>query len=326
MSDVAVFVVSALFEHLVAEGESTEGLLDGTALSTENLGKFSGRRCSWDDFATIVERIADRLGGYDAMESFGKRISRKPPGVLAMLATRYGRPHTLYYLGSSWYGPSLFRGTRATTTNVEGGVIQSLTMPPESRVSVAVYRLFAGILAAAPRMMGWDARVVLTYQEREAAFRIHLTPPEGVRVDAGEIEREREAADADRAEFDALMPTEEAGEPDSLPAQRLAPPLTQRVRWLYEGQSDAALGLSARKVARQLGMSERSLSRGLAAEGTTFRDQRDELRRDRAIDRLRSGIGVEKITDELGFSDTSSFHRAFRRWTGMSPGRFLKDD
>jgi AraC-like DNA-binding protein len=69
-------------------------------------------------------------------------------------------------------------------------------------------------------------------------------------------------------------------------------------------------------------MSVRSLERRLAEESTTFRSMRDEMRRDLAIEHICRGDSVTGIASELGFSDTPSFHRAFRRWTGRCPGSY----
>jgi AraC-like DNA-binding protein len=76
-------------------------------------------------------------------------------------------------------------------------------------------------------------------------------------------------------------------------------------------------------VARRLAMSERSLRRELQREGTTFRDLLDDVRRARAEALIRSGqVAITDIAFLLGFSETSAFSRAFRRWHGCSPRSF----
>lgn len=80
---------------------------------------------------------------------------------------------------------------------------------------------------------------------------------------------------------------------------------------------------SLEAVAGQLSISPQTLRRQLADEGTSFRQHRDELRRDIAIDALTSGNGtMEEIAASLGYADPSAFHRAFKRWTGSSPGSY----
>ncbi|GAB2844255.1 AraC family transcriptional regulator [Lentzea nigeriaca] len=80
-------------------------------------------------------------------------------------------------------------------------------------------------------------------------------------------------------------------------------------------------GLEA--VAARLGVSAPTLRRRLAAEGTSFREVREQLLRDQAVASLvRGGESVEELALRLGFSEASAFHRAFRRWTGSSPGSY----
>jgi len=68
------------------------------------------------------------------------------------------------------------------------------------------------------------------------------------------------------------------------------------------------------EVARSLAMSARSLQRALADEGTSYQEILDAVRRELAIRHLASGETVAKIAWLLGFSETSAFYRAQRRW------------
>jgi AraC-like DNA-binding protein len=76
-------------------------------------------------------------------------------------------------------------------------------------------------------------------------------------------------------------------------------------------------------VARDLRVAPTTLRRRLEAEGTTYRDVKDQLRLELAMGRLReSSAAVADIAFQLGFQDTSAFHRAFKRWCGMRPGEY----
>jgi AraC-like DNA-binding protein len=64
----------------------------------------------------------------------------------------------------------------------------------------------------------------------------------------------------------------------------------------------------------------RSLQRKLHERGVTFRKLLDETRRQLADQYLKdSMLTVSEIAYLLGFSEVSSFSRAFRRWTGHAP-------
>lgn len=80
---------------------------------------------------------------------------------------------------------------------------------------------------------------------------------------------------------------------------------------------------SAEKVADTLHLSLRSLQRKLAEEGSSYEALLNETRRELAQSYLQDRrYSIAEITFLLGFSDTSSFTRAFRRWAGCSPTQF----
>src|SRR3546814_11482944 len=67
-------------------------------------------------------------------------------------------------------------------------------------------------------------------------------------------------------------------------------------------------------------MTERTLLRRLREENTTFQEVLDSLREELAYDYLRRrDLTIENIAYLLGFSSSSTFSRAFMRWTGQRP-------
>jgi len=78
-------------------------------------------------------------------------------------------------------------------------------------------------------------------------------------------------------------------------------------------------------VAARLYCSASTLQRQLSAEGTSYRDILESTRRDLAEAYLQDeNHSHSQIAFLLGFSDQSNFARAFKRWTGMSPGLYQK--
>jgi AraC-like DNA-binding protein len=83
------------------------------------------------------------------------------------------------------------------------------------------------------------------------------------------------------------------------------------------GNTDVSIDV----VAGRLAMSRRSFQRYLRDQGTSFRDLVDDIRRGRAEHLLEERkLSTVQIAKLLGFADTGAFFRAFRRWTGETPG------
>jgi AraC-like DNA-binding protein len=83
---------------------------------------------------------------------------------------------------------------------------------------------------------------------------------------------------------------------------------------------------SAAAVARKLGISSRSLSRRLRAEGVTFSTVLDELRQALAETYLEEReLSISEIAWLLGYEEVSSLTHAFRRWTGVTPRQFRQN-
>ncbi len=80
---------------------------------------------------------------------------------------------------------------------------------------------------------------------------------------------------------------------------------------------------SAREMAASLNLSERSLRRQLQQQGSSFREliQQHQLRL--ALAELeRPGNDIARVAERCGFGDANGFREAFKRWTGMTPGRY----
>lgn len=96
-------------------------------------------------------------------------------------------------------------------------------------------------------------------------------------------------------------------------------PLVERVARVASETFDAARTPSQITVARRLGLSARTLRRMLEAEGTSFTSVIDDVRSTRARRQLLEGRRLAEVAESLGYESTSTFVRAFRRWTGETP-------
>lgn len=78
-------------------------------------------------------------------------------------------------------------------------------------------------------------------------------------------------------------------------------------------------------LAKRCGVTRRTLRRRLGVEGQSISELIDEARCQRAVEALaQPEREISKIAGELGFLEPSSFHRAFKRWTGQPPGRYRR--
>ncbi len=80
---------------------------------------------------------------------------------------------------------------------------------------------------------------------------------------------------------------------------------------------------SLARVARRMGMSQRTLQRRLDQEGTTFAEVLDRTRRHVAEAYVKErGLALTEVAYLLGFSEPSAFSRAFQRWYGVPPSQY----
>ncbi len=104
--------------------------------------------------------------------------------------------------------------------------------------------------------------------------------------------------------------------------RRAAASVAERVRSVLTEMLPGGL-TGADDVARRLNLSRRSLQRRLTEEGTSFQRVLSRTRSDLSVQYLvRSDFTLPEISYLLGFSDSSSFFRAFHTWQGVTPGEY----
>ncbi len=100
--------------------------------------------------------------------------------------------------------------------------------------------------------------------------------------------------------------------------------ITQKVKAVVINQLPSG-SVTDESVAKAVYMSNRTLQRKLENAGTTFKILLNETRKDLAKQYLRDqDTSMTEIAFLLGFSENSTFSRAFKRWTGVSPSQYRK--
>jgi AraC-like DNA-binding protein len=97
---------------------------------------------------------------------------------------------------------------------------------------------------------------------------------------------------------------------------------TERVRVLMNGRRAARLP-SMNAVSRALGLSVRSLRRHLEDENTSYRELAQAMLHEEACSMLRNAnVPLQSVAHDLGFANATAFHRAFRRWSTLTPAEY----
>lgn len=100
--------------------------------------------------------------------------------------------------------------------------------------------------------------------------------------------------------------------------------LIERLRTIIKEELNGG-DASLERVSEQLGMSGRTLQRKLRDRGTSHQELLDQMRKDLAMRYLREPeMAICEVAYLLGFSESSALHRAFKRWTGMTPSEFRR--
>ena len=113
------------------------------------------------------------------------------------------------------------------------------------------------------------------------------------------------------------------GAPESLMYRyRSEDSLSHKVKQTLKS-SDALDTITLEEAASRMAVSTQTLRRRLREEGNGFQELKDSERHQRAVNYLLySELTVNEIAEQLGFSEPSAFHRAFKKWTGFAPGQY----
>jgi AraC-like DNA-binding protein len=324
---ISIYFVRSALEPVVARGLDTDAILAHAGIPPALL-QSDQSRVTAQNFSTLWLEVARVLDD----ELFGQDSRRMKVGSFAMLS------HMLVHCGS--LKAALVQMMRFFNLILDDF---ECSLRTEDRHAFLVIRERPGL--AAPRVFGYETLLMLQHGlacwlagRRIPILASAFAYPEPSR--SAEYHRMYSEQPQFGAEETLLM----------FDASFLDLPVVQNERTVREfvRQAPANIvlkykntsGLSARvrrhlrtasrtnwpdfeSVAASLHMTSATLRRRLDAEGQSFQAIKDDLRRDLAIDKLcHTDKCVTDIAVELGFAETSAFHRAFKKWTGSSPGEY----
>lgn len=288
----------------------------------------SGSRVTLDQIVRLYQIAA--VESEDEMTGLWSRTIR--PRALQHLTTTVTTadtlPSALYRFSTFWnlLLDDYQLGVQTSEDKVTLSLIPQEDRPVQRFGHMLLLKLAHGILS-------WLAGNEVRIAEVHLAF-----PRPAFAADYGVIFPARVSFDSDAS---ALVFDQAAlGRPQPKTKSESAEFLRQAPRdWIFTNYREHAWSLRVREFLFQsrwqecrlvdaavaLHKTPRTLMRHLEKEGTSFQSIKDDLRRDIAIRDIRDAEkSIERISQDLGFTSTSNFHRAFRRWTGETPGSFRR--
>ena len=96
-------------------------------------------------------------------------------------------------------------------------------------------------------------------------------------------------------------------------------------RMIGQRHPDRLVFAPIHELAKELGVSSQTLHRRLKESATSYQKIKDNLRREVAIHKLvNERLSVEQVAEVVGFTESRSFTRAFKHWTGLTPREYCK--
>jgi len=177
LSDVTCACCAPLVAEIRARGLDPEPLVAGLDLPISAF-EDPGNRVPWDPFTVFARRAAEMLGGADQIEEIALRAAPgSVPRLLRRLLPHLGSARPFYLVGTRWWGPWVFRGTRATCEELADGRLREvIEILPGYAECPQFFQGIRGVLRAMPLLFGQpEALVDLRHDGRRGEFLI--TPP-----------------------------------------------------------------------------------------------------------------------------------------------------
>jgi AraC-like DNA-binding protein len=330
---VSIVLVRAFVEVVEHAGFRRDELLQGTQIAPESLDA-TAARVPFADFARLEARALDLT----ADEALGLHIAeRATEAAFDLIGHLVAHAPTLRECIELCVRFQRVLADESELTLEDPGPARGglamlrLRFPRTTR---RVDRLFAEFVMAG--LMRMIRNVAGPSAMARAVYFEHAIPPHEAEVRRvfGGVERFRQAftgIDVDGAVLDRphLHHHPELQQVLQSQAERALERLTrgvgqaERLKQYLLARPPLAVAPDMEVVARDLGMSVRSLRRRLTEEGVSYKEVVNEALGKAATWMLDdSRRTIQETAHAMGFSDPTAFHRAFKRWTGMTPKEY----
>jgi AraC-like DNA-binding protein len=113
--------------------------------------------------------------------------------------------------------------------------------------------------------------------------------------------------------------------PNLMTTHRVDNSLTGRIRRMLQNV-DNVDALPLKVIAESFGRTPETIRRKLKDEGSSYAEIKESVRHDMAVYLLKkTDTPINQVALNVGFSDSSTFNRAFKKWTGLTPGDYRRD-
>ncbi|MBI9075409.1 MAG: AraC family transcriptional regulator [Desulfatibacillum sp.] len=334
---VSSHMVQNLKRYLLGQGRDFGRICAAAGISSES-AVFSDpeARLFAGDYLNLFLESKKASGDPCFGLNFGREMARSYPGGSVLISMMMNCPTVGEALDRFFRYHDLMADALRPCMNIDGDFVRlgwKPTIPgfhPPVQIAETLLSFFAGIL----EFLG-EGRVVLH------EVRFHYPKPGSAilheqRFQAPLMFDQPESVLVIRKSFLSLpVPLSNSALLETL--ENFANKLLHRIYFSKTWSHRVGENLSARllkgkpfgvdAVARDLGVSARSLQGRLKEEGATYRQILDYVRRETALKCLQDGgMTLCDIAFLLGFSEQSAFNRAFKRWTGSNPKACLPKD
>ncbi|QEN15329.1 AraC family transcriptional regulator [Mycolicibacterium sp. CH28] len=315
-----------ILETAVHHGLNPEICLSGTGLTSQGLRDPTSEMHASQEL-TMIRNLIGRLGDQPGLGTeTGARYTFADMGILGYalissptvgdaidVACRYAALSTVYL---SLAAPEL--------NNTEAVIgLDNAQVPPDVR-RFLLERDFAMFLQILPPLMrGVDAPIAMRLEVADLQLPASLVEIDNVTVTVENAVRNALIVPADLVSQPMPAPDPQTAAicirqcEELLNRRRTRRGISAWVRMRMIQDSTQIPSMAT--IARELCITDRTLHRHLAGEGTSYRALADEVRAALAAELLSSGLTVEETARRLGYSETAAFTRAHIRWNGRPP-------
>jgi hypothetical protein len=179
MNEVSSLAFGMVFDGLNRRGIPSERLVEGLPVSLDDLRGFR-KRVDWDLFVRLNERLEELCGGPGGLFQLGHDQFQRSStfGFMRQVARVFRRPRDLYWMGTTWFGRSLFSIVEGEFRDLPDKRIEEIIRIPEGyRDCPQLFHVMHGSLTSAPNLIRFpDAQVEMELAPRQATYLI--TPPQ----------------------------------------------------------------------------------------------------------------------------------------------------